>query len=146
MPFACAGKTKYAWMDNDTAEVYEAPPILNQWYTVVEDDDLRLLVFAMFQTNEENAAKDLEVRWTLDGNIYLLQANEDAGLVVYVSRNIEPSGSGSELSTSVQWKNAMNQYLDKRCLHGKLEIRITSALGTNQILNAKCVYETLEAT
>ena len=146
MPVAHAGETKYAYLDHDTDVVEEMPPILNQWYTVFDAEDVRLLLCIIFQFNAEDATKIVEVRWTVDGTVYfgLVQAMES--LDYYVHRIAYPSAGGtSGLGLTLVEHNA-GGYVDKRGHSFKVEVRIAQALGTNQELYCYCVRETLEQT
>ena len=135
------------WLqDHDTAEVNEAPPVQNTWYEVFHDQDVRLLLCRVRQSNTEVAAKDVEVRWTIDGNVYLVSASLDDTSTYWVFREETPSTGGTAgLATDSSRKNA-TYYVDKRGLDFKVEVRMTSVPGTNQTLLCQCVYETLEVT
>jgi hypothetical protein len=137
---------KYAYLDHDSYLVAEHPPIQNQWYVLFDELDVRALVIAIEQDNGENAAKELEMRWTCDGNVYLHTFNADSGQQYYASRSKRESGSGDELEILDVVQTPMLGVLDKRAQHFKVEIRITSALGTVQNLNGWAVIETLEVT
>ena len=146
MPVAHAGETKYAYLDHDTDLVEETPPIQNQWYTVFDAEDVRLLWCVVFQYNDENDAKNIAVRWTVDGTVYLTQFISTTGVDYYVYRDAYPSAGGT---FGLNMKPAMwnaGYYIDKRGHSFKVEVRITTALGTNQELTCYCVRETLEQT
>lgn len=145
-PKAAGANVKYVYLDHDTDVVNEAPPILNQWYTVFDADDVRLLWCWIRQTNTEAAAKNIEVRWTIDGNVYLVSDPLASGVPDYIFRIPNPSGGGvAGLYYRAPDANAC-LYVDKRGQRFKVEVRITSALGTAQILTCWCVRETLEVT
>jgi len=135
------------WLrDHDTAAVYETPPAQNEWYEVFHDQDVRLLLCEIRQTNTENDAKDIEIRWTIDGNVYFLSTSLDDATPGYIYRAAPPSAGGtSGLATSgILYSGAYR--VDKRGLDFKVEVRITSLPGTAQTLRCWCVYETLEVT
>jgi len=138
---------KFHYLEHDAAEVSEAPPVLNQWYTLFDDTDVRLLMVIVIQTNDELAAKTIEMRWTVDGTVYSTSFNCANNTEYYVYRDTrtsaDPTGSLSFIATMY---TAMGRYLDKRGQTLKVEVRITSALGTNQTLVSRAVYETLELT
>jgi hypothetical protein len=149
MPIAHAGyvaQVKYWLQDHDTDLVNESPPVQNQWYTIFEDDDVRLLTCAVMATDLMEAGSDLAVRWTLDGNVYLLTFNNASGVQDYIYRTKYPSGTNLELAKLANPMMAMQQFGDKRALHMKIEVRKTSACLATDILQAWCVRETLEAT
>lgn len=135
------------WLqDPDTDVVDETPPVQNTWYEVFDAEDVRLLWCVIRQDNDETAAKDIEVRWTIDGNVYLEQVGLNDATSMWVWRDHDPSVGGTGgLSSSTSIFNAA-YYTDKRGLDFKVEVRITSVPGTNQRLRCWCVRETLEVT
>lgn len=135
------------WLqDHDTDQVLETPPIQNTWYEVFHAEDVRLLFNTMYQTNDEAAAKDIEVRWTIDGNVYFVTTNLANGTLNYIHRRYPPSAGGtSGLGVTAAIFNAA-YYIDKRGLDFKVEVRMTSVPGTNQTMRCSCVRETLEVT
>jgi hypothetical protein len=149
MPQAMLGyvpQVKYMWLDHDTDVVSEAPPVLNQWYTVFDADDVRLIWCNILQNNGEAALKDLEIRWTIDGNVYFCTIHANANTDYYGLRTWLPSAGGtSGIEGNAVVLNAA-RYVDKRGQHFKVEVRIVTALGTNQTLRCWCVRETLEPT
>ena len=146
MPRAHAGVVKYHYMDHDTEQLLEAPPVQNQWYEVFHDEDVRLLACTIHQKNDEIAVKDVEIRWTIDGNVYFCSIPMDDDTIIFVYRTLDPSTGGTAgLYQTVLWANA-SFYEDKRGLDFKVEVRMTSVPGTNQSLLCRCVKETLELT
>ena len=135
------------WLrDHDTDLLYEAPPVQNTWYEVFDAEDVRLLWCDIFQSNTEVAAKDIEVRWTIDGNVYFLSLSLADSTATYIYRGRSPSagGTGGLASTGTE-VNAV-YHVDKRGLAFKVEVRMTSVPGTAQVLQCRCVRETLEVT
>lgn len=146
MPTAHAGETKYAYLDHDTDVVDESPPIQNQWYTVFDAEDVRLLWCWVQQQNGEVASKNVEVRWTIDGNVYFLYVTISDGTEYYIYRNTPPSLGGTD---GLLWSDSITNaafFVDKRGHSFKVEVRMVSAPGTNQQLLCYCVRETLEQT
>ena len=141
-----AAQVKYHYQDHDTDLVSEAPPVQNTWYEAFDAEDVRLIWCQIFQSNDEAAAKDVEVRWTIDGTAYVLTyslANQAAALVF---RDYQPAPAGLQASLiTTLWRNA-GGYVDKRGHSFKVEIRMTAVPGTNQTLICRCVRETLEET
>jgi len=135
------------WLqDHDTDVVNEVPPVQNTWYEVFDAEDVRLLWCHIFQTNDENAAKDIEVRWTIDGNVYFVAVALDDNTVNFIFRNRSPSSVGVAGLTATATESNAALNVDKRGLSFKVEIRMTSLPGTNQLLRCYCVRETLEVT
>ncbi len=135
------------WLyDHDTDEVNETPPDQDFWYLVFDAEDVRLLWCRLFQVNDEAAAKNIELRWTIDGNVYLRNIALDSNIDYYGFRNYYPSTGGTAgLQITVDMVNAA-QYVDKRGHSFKVEIQMTGVPGTNQNLQCQCVRETLEVT
>lgn len=137
---------EFHYQDHDSDEVSETPPIQNQWYTVFDAEDVRLIIFYVRQWNTEAAAKDIEVRWTIDGNVYFDMKSVPNNVPWYVYRTASPSSGGTAgLEIQVTAYNAAI-YVDKRGQSFKVEVRITSALGTNQTLLARATRETQTQT
>lgn len=137
---------KFMYLDHDSDVVNEAPPVLNQWYTAFDALDVRLIWCRARQTNVETAAKDINVRWTIDGNVYFVNTTMDNNTWYYVFRYPNASTGGTlGLATGTPIENA-GYHVDKRGQSFKVEVRIVSALGTNQTLECECVRETLELT
>lgn len=149
MPVACAGPiapVKYAYLDHDINVVNPTPVVQNVWYTGIDDEDVRHIWCAVRQTNGEAAAKDFEVRWTIDGTPYFTGFSLANNALTYIFKNREPSTGGTKGLTSSATGFNPAGYVDKRGQVYKTEIRLTSAPGTNQVLNMWSGYETLEVT
>jgi uncharacterized protein YbaR (Trm112 family) len=137
---------KYAYKDHDTAQQWLTPPVLNQWYTIFNDIDVRLLWCEVRQVNTEAAVKTVEVKWTIDNNVYFMSQDLTSNTIYEVYRTTYPSTGGTNgLFGSGGTVNGVF-YCDKRGQSFKVEVRITTALGTAQDLRCRCVYETLEVT
>jgi hypothetical protein len=141
-----AGGKKYWLQDHDTDIIGEEPPVLNQWYTLFEADDVRLLEMYVSQMNEEENMKDIEVRWTIDGNVYAAFFEANNGTIYFIFRDMNPSIGGTQGlgSDTVERRSFVDDF--KCGLHFKVEVRIVSVLGTSQGLYAAAVRETLEET
>ena len=146
MPVAHAGETKYAYLDHDTDVVEEIPPIRNQWYTVFDAEDVRLLWCNIYQYNDESAAKDIDLRWTVDGTVYFGQMTTPDSVEYGVFRSSDPSLGGTRGLTVYPGLMNAGYHVDKRGHSFKVEVRMTTVPGTNQWLSCYCVRETLEQT
>lgn len=135
------------WLqDHDSDRVSEVPPVQNTWYEFFDAEDVRLLWCAVKQNNDESAAKDLEVRWTIDGNVYFVSWAADHNTLYYIYRNyLHSAGGTSGLAADTTIRNGA-YYVDKRGLVFKAEVRLTGVPGTNQALYGWVVRETLEVT
>lgn len=137
-----AAEVHYHYRDHDTDEVDELPPVQNTWYEVFHAQDVRLLKCVIWHINDEAAIKAVEVRWTIDGNIYLVITNLDSNVTTWVRRTYQPSAAGTDgLAVAGTFRNA-DWYTDKRGLDFKVEVRMTGVPGTNQRLQCWCVRET----
>lgn len=146
MPTAHAGETKYAYRDHETDQVWEVPPIQNQWYTVFDAEDVRLLWCFIWQTNDEVAEKIVEVKWTIDGNVYVRSKLIADTTDIYVYRAHASGALGTDgLEITAAIANA-GFYVDKRGHSFKVEVMMVDPPGTNQQLLCDCVRETLEQT
>jgi len=137
---------KFHYLDHDTDVLEAYPPVQNQWYTVFHAYDVRLLWCYLYQSNDESDPKTLEIRWIIDGNTYYAQIDLEHGTGIYIHRTLDPSALG----TAGLWWSAtiVSAALetDKRGQDFEVQVRITSALGTDQLLRCYCVRETLELT
>ena len=139
MPRAHAGVVKYHYRGHDNDTVFKAPPVQNEWYELFDDEDVRLTFCNVIQENDETAAKDVQFRWTIDGIVYLETVSLDNGVFAYIWRSPIDLDSGTEV------RNA-GFYTDARGQDFKVEVKMTSAPGTNQTLTCRTVRETLELT
>jgi hypothetical protein len=147
MPAAHAGAAKkYAWMDHDPAYLDQAPPVQNIWYTVYHDYDVRQLLMSVLYRDDEETGADVEIMWTCDGNVYLMQKflNDSEQFNVYKTKY--DSTNEDALDEDVAGVGGNLGYRDKRALDFLVEVRVTSAIGTNAHLEARALYETLEVT
>jgi hypothetical protein len=131
-----------AWEDHDGVMFAQPDPVQNQWYTVFHDYNVRLLWCTITQTNDEAGAKTVEITWTIDGNVYFYTDSYVSGTQYYIYKDATPSlGGTSGLARSTNVLNAAH-YVDKRGLDFQIDVRITDAGGTNQVLGVLAVYET----
>ena len=141
-----AAQVKYHYEDHNPDYITQVPPVQNTWYEVFDAEDVRLLLCRVKQTNTDAANKDVEVRWTINGNSYLVSLNVPTGETWSVWKNhyLDPAGlAGAEMTASPL--NACI-YVDKRGHDFKVEVRMTSPPGTAQTMGCWCVRETLEET
>ena len=146
MPRASEACPKRWLKDYDSDVVDETPPVQNTWYEVFHAEDVRLIWCVVIQDNDETDAKDVEVRWTIDGNVYFRSYNLANVTLIYLIKDYAGSVGGTGgLGVNTDPTNA-GHYVDKRGLDFKVEIRMTDVPGTNQRLRCWCVRETLEIT
>lgn len=146
MPRAHGAEVKYHYEHDDSDRVIESPPIQNTWYEVFDAEDVRLIWCQVNQTNDEAAAKDVEIKWTIDGVVYFTSWSLANGTWTAIYRYWQASlGGTAGLNRSTTIYNP-GYRIDVRGKAFKIEIRMTSIPGTNQVLNCWCVKETLEQT
>lgn len=146
MPTANGATIKYAYGDHDTAIVYAAPPTQNNWETLFDEEDVRLIWCVVCATDLLAAGSDIEVRWTIDGTEYFVDFTADSGTVYFIYRDFVPSGGGTAGLTKTDSEYNAAKYVDKRGQSFKVEVRKTSAVLPTDILEAWAVFETLEVT
>lgn len=129
---------KFSYRDHDTSQINPLPPVLNLWYEIFHAQDVRLLWCSLKQWNDEVAAKNLEIRWTVDGIVYFCSQSAVNNTYYYIYRHPDASTGGTAGIEPINIMFNAGYYIDKRGQDFKVEVRITSALGTNQRLMAKC--------
>jgi hypothetical protein len=132
--------------DHETEEQVKTPPTINVWYTLLDDDDVKLNWFAIIQANDEHSSLDVEIKVTIDGNVYLGAFSADDGTMYYLFKSNVLAAAPNTIDKSTDFSEANGQATPKYGLHMKIEYRVVSAVGTNQALSAWADYETLEAT
>ena len=149
MPVASAGPvatTKYAYQHHEPGTVDMFPPVQNVWYTCLDADDCRFLWCYISQDNTGAVAKNMQVRWTIDGFVYYTAWLLASATATWIYRNWLPSAGGTQgLSLTTTRYNAAYE-LDKRGHSIKVEVRMTDAPGVAQRLFMRCEAETLEVT
>ena len=132
---------RYDYEDQDSYRVNETPPVQNTWYTGFDEECVRHIWSVIRQKNDESAAKVVEVKWTIDGHVYFISISFDHDTPTWIHRNRYHSAGGTAgLGSSATMVNAA-YYVAKRGLAYKTEIRMVSALGTNQSLSMWDVAE-----
>lgn len=117
------------------------PPVLNQWYTVIDELDVAITWLTLRQNNTENAAKNLGVRFTVDGVVYQTTFSVPAASDQYIYRHPYRSvDTPPGLAMDAVMRNA-GYTTQWRAQAFKFEARITSPLGTAQLLVARAVPE-----
>lgn len=123
------------------ADLDQDPPVQNTWYTVLDETGgLRIKVMPVRQTNNEAAAKSIDVRMTIDGvSIDATVTSQGNGTWYYWSL-----GPGTERVIGAAAITMFHSILAIHCHDALIEIRMTSAPGTNQKLDGRVHYETLD--
>lgn len=138
---------KYMWKHNALATLDQDPPVQNTWYTILDTtEDVRLVQIQTKQTNDETVAKNLQVRITMDGETYT-SGNESQNNNTTYYWYVEVDGTITVTDISSSRLTAAGPGYST--IHGqsvKVEVRITSVIGTNQTLDGRVFYETWEET
>ena len=149
MPVACAGPVAvpHYWpRHHETHEVRQQPPVLNQWYTVFDEQDVEMTWFNVNQNNTEAAAKNIEVRVTVDGVVYQHTYGVPAASDRWIYRSLNKSTAfdhGMTIDTVARNPGYTTKWSGQAF---KVEVRQTSAIGTAQLLLSRCVIGTDEVT
>ena len=118
----------------------QSPPVDNQWYTLLEETNVHLLLMTLKQTNGESANKSLQVRMTIDGTVY-------TGGLVSVAHNttVYVALTSSGVPTSITTGNQnVGKYDSVKAQSIKVEYRLGDTGGTGQTLTANLSYMKLE--
>lgn len=140
------GKQPY-WLADKIRYDEQTPPTQNVDYEVLSaEPNVRLLIYAVRQQNDEQAAKDIQVTWTLDGHPHFVtfSALHNTQYYVYVNKYKGDNELIALTATVTEYNCA--KYCDKRALEATLRAMITSVVGTNQTLTQWLKYEQLEET
>ncbi len=113
-------------------------PVQNTWYTVLNAKNVRIKSIQLKQSNDEAAAKTLAIRGAVDGNAIAASSSAPANNV-WLNQGL--SGVVDSFPASVR---EAAYYVSLDAKSATVEIEITSALGTNQLLFASVQYEQLE--
>ena len=144
MPVASAGPITaphYFYEHLNTIEVRQQPPALNLWYTAFDEVDVSAIYIGLNQNNVEAAPKNVEVRFTVDGVVYQHTYNIPAAAERWLYR-VNTIATGPDHGMAIDTVIRLAAYTDN--WHGqafKAEVRITSALGTNQLLLCRFTIE-----
>lgn len=129
------------WRHKDQVYFYESPVTKDFWYTVFEDVKgwKRLAIHEIGQDHNDAApgVKNIQVRWTLDGNSWVNAINLDKATEAWIHRHHGGISIKLEEFLALKYTVLMAENI-------KLEMRITSALGNGQDLESYVVYEELE--
>jgi len=144
MPRASAGPVTvpHYWPEHqDGYYTVQNPPVVNVWYTVIDEVDVDVMWLALRQNNGDAAAKNIEVRFTVDGVVYqtTFSVPHDADQYIYrqAYRSIDAIpglAMGATLRNAGYTKGWKAQAF-------KFEVRITSPLGTDQAIRARAVAD-----
>ena len=135
--------SRFHWKFKALAALDQAPPVQNTWYTVLDTvSKARLYSLVFKQINDEAAVKNIDFKVTADGLTLENSADRASGIANYFYQ--------SPYSSSVAWIQnpnyiMSNYYIAFHAKSLKVEMRTTSAAGTNQHLCGYVRYARLEA-
>lgn len=128
----------------------EVPPIQNQWYTPINlSNGVIIKMLYLQQQNDEVAAKNLEAEITIDGDIYAVPLNAIASGDYFSLRIEQPEdtitlgvANAQEMFQIIPIQPLMTTWfgIPFECYNFSMRYRITSALGTNQIIGGILSY------
>lgn len=153
MPRASAAyvaQVKYWRRHYPLAVLDQVPPVQNTWYTLLETvEDVWLAFVRVLQANDEVAVKNINMRWTADGRTLtrqagdLGQANNTTNWWSLQSNTLDDISGSTTITPAGTAIDGGGPFFG---LSVKLEVRLTSVVGTNQTLRARAIYYLEEAT
>lgn len=136
---------KYMFQTQALATLDQDPPVQNTWYTCLDTtEDVRLIQVQTRQTNDEAVAKTIQIRITIDGNTITSNAESQNNNTIYWW--ILDSYDTFRITDITSARSIATNYTTMRGQSVKVECRTTAAPGTNQTLDCRVWYETLEVT
>lgn len=137
------GSAKQSFQKMPRAYLAQEPPVQNTWYTILDTTkDIYIYTVFVTQINDELAAKDVEVRATINSvtaSGSLSQANNSTMCWRFAS--------GSDTLTAVAGAGSFQTNNSPlHCLSAKIEMRTTSTTGSTPKLRGGCQYSVLDVT
>ena len=124
------------------ADLDQDPPVQNTWYTMFDGTGgIRIRMMTVKQINDEAAAKTIELRMTIDGTalVETPQVQSNDSWYYWTVRAWTDRVYGDD---TAPW--LAQYYKAVECHDVLIEVRMTSAPGTNQKLDGRVHYETFE--
>lgn len=139
MPMS-VGLRKFMWEKQPFATI-NLTPVQNTWYTVLDTTKfVKLIYLVLGQGNAETADKSCQLQVVMDGITHTMPN-------VSISNNVYKYCYLHPLSDEMRAIDALINaaYYDSWEGHSvKVEARLTSAVGTNQILRSRVQHEILK--
>jgi len=140
----------YSYKHQDIATHMINPPVQNTWYTILDTTrNVQCWYIVIFQNNDDNTARNMNVRITIDGKTRTKTADYNLAdnTYAYVYK-------GSALNNDISYNTSpitvyaidFDQAIPISGQSVKIEYRMTSAAGTNLTIAAYAQYDTLEET
>ena len=120
--------SKYVPEHKPGAYLNQSSPVQNNWYTVLDTTRNIRIIHIGYRVN--TTGETLEMRLTLDGNVFSNTINATAGSWYYVALD---SLSTSSLHINLTSEMMPNRTFLAEARSAKLEIRKTPASGTGSI-------------
>lgn len=132
---------KYHYKFQPIAKLNQVPPEQDTWYTALDETGgLRIKYLVIRQINDDATNKNIDVRMTIDGiSIDATVKSQDNNTFYYWL-----IGAGVERVSGDTTSWALYLYEALKCEEALIEIRTTSAPGTNQKLQGRIHFEKLE--
>ena len=136
--------SRFHWKFKPLAALDQAPPVQNTWYTVLDTvPKARIYSVIGKQVNGEAELKAIDPRVTVDG-VTLTQSGSTLANNTIRSFYISPVADSAAAATDGNY-NHFGFYIATHAKSLKVEMRLTSAPGTNQHLYGYVRYAQLEA-
>lgn len=126
------------WVNRVPATLDQDPPIQNTWYPILDTPNhVRVKEILTRQINDEVAAKDMEIRITVNRTVLPVAGAACADSTWYNAHRDSPG--------SVHYNPTISAVEASRKMHGPchIEVRMTAVPGTNQELDGRVTYEEL---
>ena len=120
--------SKYVPEHKPGAYLNQSSPVQNTWYTVLDTTRNVRIIHIGYRVN--TTGETLEMRLTLDGNVFSNTINATAGSWYYVALD---SLSTTSLHINIASEMMPNRTFLAEARSAKLEIRKTTASGTGSI-------------
>ncbi len=140
-------RAREVWEHKPTVNsVFGGPtaPTLNVYDTAFEDVSgwKRLVGLTITRTNIEADARDVRVRWTLDGNVFtsIPAVTLNHGDLYYCFRAPMPDTVSIRLTTTPR---NMVMYTNIMCESAKIEVMPVTSMGTGVVHSIRLIYEEL---
>lgn len=152
---------RYAWKLNDTETDTRSPPTQNVYHEIFDLSGGQAFHYISFeQNNDELAAKNVDIKLTIDGTAYELTGtsmdNSEIYYVYWDDIGLDPPDATLKVDNSNPIGGLVFKIADSAAntiavnvdpvTDAKLEVKMTSAPGTNQTLVTRYRRSNLEAT
>jgi len=142
---------KDAWVLQELLTQTKTPPTQNEWYTLLSTatGGIKLLSLNPYQENSETNSKSVEVEITIDGRVVsgslgLINEENHSCIRTKATNNlsqVQKYGLGLDYNTFIASTESITDSLIGNSV--QIRYRMTSAVGTNQVLSMTLEYAVL---